>query len=127
MFPGYIFAFFSRQKSERLVMHTQGVMKLLKFGNYVPEISPSFIAKMVQEMEEQEGDLDDTLVLQPTVKKGDEVEIAHGPLQGLKGTVAEILPSSERVKLLTEFLGNDQIVDTDLYSLLLPDKPLPEQ
>lgn len=125
MFPGYIFAFFSHKESERIVIHTHGVMKLLKFGNYIPEISATFIAELIQQMEVN-GE-EDALVLQPTVKTGDEVEIAHGAMQGIQGKVVEILPSSERVKLLIEFLGSTQIVDTDLYSLLLPDKPLPEQ
>ena len=124
MFPGYIFAFFSRKESERLVIHTHGVMKLLKFGNYLPEISATFIAELIHQIE-AEGE-EDTLILQPTVKEGDEVEIAHGAMRGIQGKVVEILPSSERVKLLIEFLGSHQVIDTDLYSLLLPNKPLPK-
>jgi len=127
MFPGYIFAFFSRKESERLVVHTPGVMKLLKFGDYVPEIQATFIAELVRQMHEQDDEDDDTLTLQPTVKEGDEVEIAHGAMQGLQGKVIEVLPSSERVKLLIEFLGSDHVVDADLFSLLLPNKPIPEQ
>ncbi|BDS07005.1 hypothetical protein NT6N_20450 [Oceaniferula spumae] len=126
MFPGYIFAFFSRRENERNVVHTHGVMTLLKFGDYVPEIPASFIAEMCRLMEEQESVEDDTLTLQPQVRPGDEVEIAHGPMQGMQGKVIEVLPSSERVKLLIEFLGNDQVIDADLFSLLLPNKPLPE-
>jgi len=126
MFPGYIFAFFSRKQSERQVIHTHGVMKLLKFGNYVPEISATFIAELIRQMEEEDSNEDDTLILQPTVKEGDEVEIAHGSMQGIQGKVIEVLPSKERVRLLIEFLGNDHVVDADLFSLLLPNKPLPE-
>lgn len=126
MFPGYIFAFFSRKESERMVVHTPGVMKLLKFGDFVPEIQATFIAELIRQMHEQDTDEADTLTLQPTVKEGDEVEIAHGAMQGLQGKVIEVLASSERVKLLVEFLGNDHLVDADLFSLLLPNKPLPE-
>ena len=61
-----------------------------------------------------------------TVSAGDEVEIAHGALQGFQGTVVEVLPSQERIKLLVEFLGNQQVLETDLFSLLLPNKPIPE-
>ncbi|MBK1831030.1 hypothetical protein JIN77_09860 [Verrucomicrobiaceae bacterium R5-34] len=126
MFPGYIFAFFSRKQSERLVVHTPGVMKLLKFGDYVPEIKATFVAELVRQMQEQDEEGNDMLTLQPTVKEGDEVEIAHGAMQGIQGKVVEVLPSQERVKLLVEFLGSDQLVDADLFSLLLPSKPLPE-
>lgn len=123
MFPGYIFAFFSRAKNERTIIHKQGVMKLLKFGNHVPEIPATFIAQLIKQMQHENND---TLTLQPTVREGDEVEIAHGAMQGFQGTVVNFLPSAERVKLLIEFLGNTRIVDVDLFSLLLSSKPLPE-
>ncbi len=124
MFPGYIFAFFSRRQSERLVTHTHGVMTLLKFGTYIPEISATFIAELIQQIETQGAD--DTLILEPTVNKGDDVEIAHGAMRGIKGTVLKVLPSSERVKLLIGFLGDRQVIEADIYSLLLPNKPLPK-
>ena len=47
-------------------------------------------------------------------------------MHGIQGKVVEVLPSSERVKLLVEFLGSSQVVDADLFSLLLPNKPIPE-
>ncbi|MBT7958436.1 MAG: hypothetical protein HN759_03800 [Akkermansiaceae bacterium] len=126
MFPGYIFAFFSRLECERDVVHSHGVMKLLKFGDYIPEIPTTFVAELIQEIEKQgEGD-DDMITLQPTVKEGDEVEVAHGALEGFHGKVVEILPAAERVKILVEFLGNRQVVETDLFSLILPNKPIPE-
>jgi len=76
---------------------------------------------------EKEGCAEDnTLTLQPTVKQGDEVEIAHGPMRGIQGKIVQVLPATERVQLLIEFLGNDQVIDADLFSLLLPNKPLPE-
>ena len=126
MFPGYIFGFFSREQNERNVVHTHGVMTILKFGDYMPEIPSSFIADLTQQMQElNEGD-DDIMTLEPSVNEGDEVEIAHGAFQGFQGTVIEVMPAQERVKLLTEFLGNRQVVETDLLSLLLPNKPVPE-
>ncbi len=126
MFPGYIFAFFSRREKERAVIHTHGVMKMLKFGDYVPEIPSTFIAELCNQIAAQEEGENDMLTLQPTVKEGDEVEIAHGAMQGIHGVVTEILPANERVKLLVEFLGSHQIVDVDLFSLLLPNKPIPD-
>ena len=126
MFPGYIFAFFSRRENERNVVHTHGVMTLLKFGNYVPEISTTFVAELIEQLENQEGSDEDVLTIQPTINEGDEVEIAHGALQGFQGRVVEVLPAHERVKILIEFLGNTQVVDADLFSLILPSKPIPE-
>lgn len=126
MFPGYVFAFFSRAENERNIVHTNGVMTILKFGDYVPEIPGSFIAELHEQMQAFSEGEDDTITLEPAVSVGDEVEIAHGAFQGFQGTVVEVLPAQERVKLLTEFLGNRQVVETDLLSLLLPNKPIPE-
>lgn len=126
MFPGYVFAFFSRAENERNIVHTHGVMTMLKFGDYVPEIPGSFIAELNEQMQQFKEGEEDTMTLEPAVNVGDDVEIAHGAFQGFQGTVIEVLPAQERVKLLTEFLGNQQIVETDLLSLLLPNKPIPE-
>lgn len=128
MFPGYIFAYFCRQEHERAIIHTQGVMSLLKFGSFVPSISTTFIAELCQQIESHQDDesSDDMLTLQPLVQEGDEVEIAHGAMQGIQGKVIEVLPAGERVKLLIDFLGNTQVVDADLFSLLLPNKPIPD-
>lgn len=126
MFPGYVFAFFSRPAHERDVVHTHGVMKLLKFGDYVPEIPADFIAELIAQMQGQEEGDRDMLTVEPKINKGDEVEIAHGALQGFQGTVVQVLPAHERVRLLVEFLGKPQVIETDLFSLLLPNKPIPE-
>jgi transcriptional antiterminator RfaH len=61
----------------------------------------------------------------PALEKGDEVELAVGPLKGLKGQIVDVLPGVERVKVLLEFLGQAQAVDVDLFSILLPRKPMP--
>lgn len=126
MFPGYVFAFFSRTQNERNIVHTHGVMTILKFGDYVPEIPSAFIADLHQQMQDLSEGEEDVMTLEPAVNEGDEVEIAHGAFQGFHGTVIEVIPAQERVKLLTEFLGNRQVVETDLLSLLLPNKPVPE-
>jgi len=58
---------------------------------------------------------------------GDEVELVEGPLKGMTGTVIEVRPAEERVRIFVEFLGQNQPVNVDLFSLLLPRKPLPRQ
>jgi len=124
MFPGYIFARFILSERVRAVIHTHGVMTLLKFGTMVPAISSEFIEDLHVLIRDQESEDEEMLTLQPTVKAGDEVEIAHGAMQGLVGEVVEVLPATERVMMLIDFLGGSQLVDTDIYSLLLPDKPI---
>jgi transcriptional antiterminator RfaH len=125
MFPGYIFAKFIRHEKERAVIHSQGVMTLLKFGSLVPAISTKFIEELQQLIHDQQTEEEHLLTLHPSVKKGDQVEIAHGAMQGITGEVIKVLPASERVMLLIDFLGNPQIVDSDIFSLILPEKPIP--
>ena len=125
MFPGYIFAQFTLSGHERAIVHTQGVMTLLKFGTYYPQIPSTFIEDLQKVMADQETEENGMLTLEPTINEGDEIEVAHGTLQGFKGEVVEILPATERVKILIEFLGDHKVVETDLFSLLLPSKPLP--
>jgi len=74
----------------------------------------------------QERAVDEVLIVQPQFETGDEVELASGPLQGMKGMVIEVLPIAERVKVLLEFLGQTHAVDVDIFTLLLPRRPLPE-
>jgi transcription antitermination factor NusG len=53
------------------------------------------------------------------------VEVATGPFRGMKGVIRSVVPATERVKVLLEFLGQVQPVDLDLFSILTPSKPIP--
>ena len=65
------------------------------------------------------------ITLTPTIEPGDEVEVATGPFQGMQGTVISVPSATERVKILLEFLGQPHAVDMDLFSILLPRRPMP--
>ena len=121
MFPGYIFAKFDRKVSEREVVHTQGVMKLLKFGDHIPVISQEFINEII-ELVSSDSQEEDCLTVEPNIDIGDEVELADGALSGIEGKVVEIIPGTERIKILIEFLGGDQVLETDLFSLIISNK-----
>ena len=43
----------------------------------------------------------------------------------MRGTIQEVAPATERIKILLEFLGQVQPVNLDLFSILLPNKPIP--
>lgn len=124
LFPGYVLAFFSMQECERAVSFCQGVRGFVKFGGLIPDVPEWFIAEMMKKW--QQNAEDDVLTVKPQFEKGDEVELALGPLQGMKGCIVDVLPGVERVKVLLEFLGQTQAVDVDLFSLLLPRRPMPQ-
>ncbi|MCU0795974.1 MAG: hypothetical protein MUF31_08580 [Akkermansiaceae bacterium] len=127
MFPGYVLARFTLSEMQRLISHQQGVRGLVKFGNEVPPVPDGLVETLRREMARmpEEENLQETITLVPRLATGDEVEVAHGPLGGFQGTVLDVLPGRERVRVLLEFLGQPQVVEVDLFSLLLPRRPLP--
>lgn len=125
MFPGYLLARFDLQTMDRGVTFCQGVRGLVRFGADVPSIPDNFVESLRKEIHERGGNELDTIQTAPVLQIGDEVEFAHGPLQGMSGTIVSVAPAVERVKILLEFLGQPSTVDVDLFSLLLPRRPLP--
>ncbi|GAA5128450.1 hypothetical protein JIN84_02030 [Luteolibacter yonseiensis] len=126
MFPGYVLAKFGLAEMERAVTYCQGVRGLVKFGSEVPPIPESFVDSIKKEIRNRKDATEDELLtLSPIIEIGDEVEVAHGPFQGMQGTVVAVPSATERVKILLEFLGEQHAVDMDLFSILLPRRPLP--
>lgn len=126
MFPGYLLAKFNMAEMERAVTFCHGVRGLVRFGSEIPPVPESFVEAIKHEIRNRKGAEQDELVtLSPIIQIGDEVEVAYGPLQGMQGTVVAVPSATERVKILIEFLGNPQAIDMDLFSLLLPRRPIP--
>lgn len=124
LFPGYLLARFHLETKNRAVTHAHGVSGLVRFGDVAPRVPDSFVTALREEMTHRDAE-GEVLTLPPALVEGEEVEVANGPLQGLRGTVVEILPGRDRVRVLLEFLGSTQKVDLDLFSLLLSRRPLP--
>ncbi len=126
MFPGYVLAKFAMSDLERAVTFCQGVRGLVRFGSKIPSVPESFVEAIKLEIRNRKDSTEDEMVtLSPTIELGDEVEVATGPFQGMQGTVVSVPSATERVKILLEFLGTPQAVDMDLFSILLPRRPLP--
>ncbi len=126
MFPGYVLAKFNIAEMERAVTFCQGVRGLVRFGSEIPSVPATFVESIKREILQRKDATDPELItLAPTLIPGDEVEIANGPFQGMQGTVITVPSATERVKILLEFLGKPQAVDMDLFSILLPRRPLP--
>jgi transcriptional antiterminator RfaH len=125
LFPGYVLARFDLLELERAVTFAQGVRGLVRFGSRIPHVPDQFIRSLRNEIRAQSNLDEDILSLSPAIEIGDQVEVAHGPLQGMAGTILSISPAAERVKILLEFLGQPQAIDLDLFSILLPRRPVP--
>ena len=126
MFPGYLLARFNLVTMERAVTFSHGVRGLVRFGNEIPPIPTPLVETIRRETHARSTDEQECITLVPEILTGDEIEVAHGPLQGMQGTVIKILPAAERVKILLEFFGRKNLVEIDFFSLLLPRKPIPK-
>src|SRR5438046_9997409 len=118
MFPGYFFAQFDYVTERRRVERAAGVRRLVQFGDRLATIDSATIDALRQRME-----ADELVTLDPEIKVGQEVQIAHGPLQGLEVLVTQLLPASERVRVLLEFLGRSiqmEVSKTTLIQRRLP-------
>ena len=113
LFPGYLLAKFNLAEMERAVTE-------------IPSVPESFVETLRQDVRKRSQDDPETLSVSPILQIGEEVEVAHGPLQGMRGTIVSVAPAAERVKILLDFLGQPQAVDVDLFSILLPRKPIPQ-
>lgn len=125
LFPGYLLAKFNLTEMERAVTFCQGVRGLVRFGAEIPPVPDSFVESLRREIRNRPEGEEELLSVAPVIQIGDEVEVAHGPLRGMRGTIVSVAPAAERVKILLEFLGQQHAVDMDLFSILLPRRPLP--
>jgi len=125
LFPGYLLARFNLLEMERAVTFCQGVRGLVRFGTIIPAVAEAFVESLRQEVRDRSAGDDELFSVSPVIEIGDEVEIAHGPLQGMRGTIVAVAPAAERVKILLEFLGQPQAVNVDLFSIILPRRPIP--
>lgn len=119
MFPGYVFARFRYVQQFRQVQASRGVVKVVNFGGQ-PAIVPDQIVEDLRASVKDE----ETVVIEPSVQIGEEVNVVDGPFRGIKAVVSRLMPGRERVALLLEVLGMEREVEVGLGAVL-PDIPHP--
>jgi transcriptional antiterminator RfaH len=113
MFPGYFFAQFDYTTERRRVEHSPGVSGILQFGDRLATIDAATIEALQQRVQ-----ADEVITIDPELRVGQEVQIARGPLQGLEALVTQLLPASERVRVLLEFLGRSLQMEVSKETLI---------
>jgi len=117
MFPSYILAKFDFDLMKRTVEYSMGVSGIVHFGAKFPNVPEEIVVSLQEYLESLGGE---TIELKPKVSVGDELEVATGPLKGEKGVVVEVRPGVERVAMLMEFLGQENLVNFDIHQMILP-------
>src|SRR5215469_18805615 len=106
LFPGYFFACFNLEEMLPRVRNAHGVSNIVRFGDWYPVIEDSII----EELQVESGGTTIAELL-PELLPGDRVRLVVGPLAGLEAVITHVLPGSERVRLLLEFLGGDTLAE----------------
>jgi transcription antitermination factor NusG len=113
LFPSYMFARFDLATSMRAVKHANHVLNIVGFGGKPVPVEDQVIAGLRMEMRGEE-----LREVHHGVKVGDTVEVAEGPMRGLKGIVESLASGEERVRILLEFLGRTSVVEVPAAKIL---------
>ncbi|HSI63222.1 MAG TPA: transcription termination/antitermination NusG family protein [Candidatus Saccharimonadia bacterium] len=113
LFPSYFFAKFDLAARLRAVKHANHVIGVVGFGGMPVPLPEETIVDLRAEMQGKE-----IREISHGVQVGDTVEVAEGPMRGLKGIVESLANSEERVKILLEFLGRQSLVEVPKSKLL---------
>ena len=113
LFPSYLFARYDLEESGRAVKHAHNVIRVVEFGGKPVPVPDESIRDLRAEM--LGGDLREVTF---GVRVGDAVEVAEGPMRGLKGIVESFESGADRVRVLLEFLGRETLVQVPAAKLL---------
>ena len=123
LFPGYVFAHFRYPYDARHVASTPGVLGLVSFGSAPPAIADRVIEQLSEEVR-KEADAP----IAPLFEEGALVRIIAGCFQGSEGRVLQASPTSTRISILLNLLGQeiqvsmpgDQVIGSDQSGGNLP-------
>lgn len=109
LFPRYLFCRFEPAFHYRAVRYAPDVIDVVHLGA-APTIVPD---QLIADLKNWAGDELDVVSLQRKFSPGDLVDIADGPLMGLRAVVQHELSDSQRVAVLLAFLdcGARTVVD----------------
>lgn len=109
LFPGYLFAFFDKERECHMVKYTRGVKYIV--GKENPVIVPPEIIGSIKER--LEGDI--IREIPEDIRKGDRVLIKDGPFKDFYGIFERALPGKERSVILLEALYSR--LNIEIFSL----------
>lgn len=113
LFPGYLFLRTDLREYYRAVMATQGIRRLVSYGERVPQVPEPFI----HELRERIGENEIREVEAPKLQEGTEVKVTRGPFMNMDAVVAGVVPARERVRLLLELLGREVSVEVSAFDV----------
>jgi transcriptional antiterminator RfaH len=114
LFPGYLFVYLDlRLHNTAPIRSTQGVTGLVRFGGQPRPVPADLVDRLLTAETDPEG----TILQEHLFRTGDRVEIASGPLAGLKG-IFLATSGQERAHLLLDLLGRSNRVVVSRHQLV---------
>lgn len=112
VFPGYILVEMRMDEdSWYVVRNTPGVTGFVGMGNDPTPLRPEEVKKILDRMENKE------VVVRATFKVGQKVRIVEGPFNDFIGSVADIDPGKQKVRVMVNFFGRDTPVELDFLEV----------
>ena len=115
LFPGYLFARFDLRTTLPRVHYAPGVKTVVHFGPRWPTVPDAVISELRARFGEAEIHIDST-----ALAPGDTVQIAGGAMHGLEAVVSMVMPGRQRVVVLMEFLGRQNMVELEAGRVIKP-------
>jgi transcriptional antiterminator RfaH len=102
LFPGYVFARFNYPMDARYVASTPGVLGVVSFGGTPPSVADGVIDQLSAEVLRGAS-----APAVPLFEEGAWVRIIAGCFQGSEGRVLQVSPTSTRISVLLNLLGQE--------------------
>jgi transcriptional antiterminator RfaH len=113
MFPGYLFARFDYATFHRRVRQAPGVSSFLQFGDRLGLLPDELVGEIKARL-----DKDEVLVISQGLTPGQNVQITHGPLQGMEAMVTRLISARNRVEILIEWMGRSLQAEATVADLM---------
>jgi transcriptional antiterminator RfaH len=113
MFPNYLFARFDWKRLLTRVHYATGVSGVVHFGTRWPTV-PDPVIEEIRLLIGASG----IHLVPDELAPGDGVRISGGILHGLQAIVTQVMPGSERVMVLMDFLGRQTTVELGVQSVI---------
>lgn len=112
VFPGYVLVYMiMTEESWYVVRNTPGVTGFVGMGNQPTPLRPEEVSTILRRMEAEAPHV------KVSFKVGERVRIVDGPFNDFRGTVHEIFPERNKVRVNVNFFGRETPVELDFLQV----------
>lgn len=114
LYPGYLVVEMEpTEEALKLVTSIPGVTHMLGTQKEPVALSEQEVAAMWEQIEEGK----EKIVPEAPFEKGETVKVTKGPFAGFAGTVEEVMPERQRVKVMVTIFGRPTPIDLDFFEV----------